>query len=553
MSDVELIEKEVAKEAEKMEKEIAQEAKMKEKETKEAAKAEKRASAEASKATKKEKAAEKKAARKAKKEEKKAAKKAMTPEEKKRRKKIIRRSVLGAFVVLVLGFVVYSKIAASNYVMPVSTQKAERQTLQEDLSTSGMIESEETKSYFSPVSLEVSNVAVAAGDTVKKGDVLIQYDEEALADEIELTNLKLQAGEGGYDSSIYKNNRLLADLHEANVNLPVLEQQIADSENYLKILEGRLADKKAALAREGALLQVSLIECDSWDTETYENLQKAIQYNSYEQQNNKELRQIQEEIDEYRELISGYKEYKSEMKAQKNSSESSIMDQGGKSQIEANIKTEEISTKEALQDTEKAKDGIKADFNGVVTEVTVVNGETPAKGSKLVTLQSTEKVHAKINLSKYDLEKVRVGQLADITIAGNTYEGEITKINGMATANANGAPVVGAEIQLKNPDNNIFLGVEAKVQLHIAEAKDVLVVPLEVVNVDTEGEFVYVVEDGKVAKKRIVTCVSSDLYCEVKEGLTEDDEIISDMSLTLEEGTAVQSMPVVEEAEGTDQ
>lgn len=553
MSDVELIEKEVAKEAEKMEKEIAQEAKMKEKETKEAAKAEKRASAEASKATKKEKAAEKKAARKAKKEEKKAAKKAMTPEEKKRRKKIIRRSVLGAFVVLVLGFVVYSKIAASNYVMPVSTQKAERQTLQEDLSTSGMIESEETKSYFSPVSLEVSNVAVAAGDTVKKGDVLIQYDEEALADEIELTNLKLQAGEGGYDSSIYKNNRLLADLHEANVNLPVLEQQIADSENYLKILEGRLADKKAALAREGALLQVSLIECDSWDTETYENLQKAIQYNSYEQQNNKELRQIQEEIDEYRELISGYKEYKSEMKAQKNSSESSIMDQGGKSQIEANIKTEEISTKEALQDTEKAKDGIKADFNGVVTEVTVVSGETPAKGSKLVTLQSTEKVHAKINLSKYDLEKVRVGQLADITIAGNTYEGEITKINGMATANANGAPVVGAEIQLKNPDNNIFLGVEAKVQLHIAEAKDVLVVPLEVVNVDTEGEFVYVVADGKVAKKRIVTGVSSDLYCEVKEGLTEDDEIISDMSLTLEEGTAVQSMPVVEEAEETDQ
>ena len=59
--------------------------------------------------------------------------------------------------------------------------------------------------------------------------------------------------------------------------------------------------------------------------------------------------------------------------------------------------------------------------------------------------------------------------------------------------------------------------------------------------------------DGKVAKKRIVTGVSSDLYCEVKEGLTEDDEIISDMSLTLEEGTAVQSMPVVEEAEGTDQ
>ena len=552
MSDVELIEKEVAKEAEKMEKEIAQEAKMKEKETKETEKVKKNAAAEEAKAAKKGKAAEKKAAKKAKKEEKEAAKKAMTPEEKKRRRKIIRRSVLGVLVVLILGFVVYSKIAASNYVMPVPTQKVARQTLQEELSTSGIIESEETKSYFSPVSLEVSNVAVATGDMVKKGDVLIQYDEEALADEIELTNLKLQAGEGGYDSSIYKNNKLLADLHEANVNLPVLEQQIADSENYLKILEGRLADKKAALAREGTLLQVSLIECDPYDEETYENLQKAIQYNSYEQQNNKELRQIQEEIDEYQELIAGYKEYKSEMKAQKNSSESSIMDQGGKSQIEANIKTEEISTKETLQDTEEAKEGIKADFNGVVTEVMVVNGETPVKGAKLVTLQSTEKVHAKISLSKYDLEKVRVGQLADVTIAGNTYEGEVTKIDGMATANANGAPVVGAQIELKNPDNNIFLGVEAKVQLHIAEAKDVPVVPLELVNVDTEGEFVYVVEDGKVAKRRVVTGVSSDLYCEIKEGLKENDEVISDVNLALEEGTAVQSVPEVEEAVETD-
>ncbi|WP_031392821.1 hypothetical protein [Kineothrix alysoides] len=69
------------------------------------------------------------------------------------------------------------------------------------------------------------------------------------------TELKLQASEGSYNSSVQKNMESIGDLGEANVNLDVLEQQITDIDNYIKELQQKVNDKKAALAYEGSLLQ----------------------------------------------------------------------------------------------------------------------------------------------------------------------------------------------------------------------------------------------------------------------------------------------------------
>jgi len=101
---------------------------------------------------------------------------------------------------------------------------------------------------------------VSAGDKVEKGDVLLKYDETALAQTRQEAELKLASNEGNYDSSIYKNNQYIADLSEANTNLDVLDQQIEDNENYLKELNKKIEDKKAWYANQGALLQVSLLE-----------------------------------------------------------------------------------------------------------------------------------------------------------------------------------------------------------------------------------------------------------------------------------------------------
>lgn len=462
----------------------------------------------------------------------------------KNKKKIIRRCIIGGIVIVIIALRVSSSIAAKNAGVVVQTQAVTVQDIEQTLNTSGTVKSEEAKTYFAPLSVQIGAVNVAAGDNVEKGQPLIVYDADALDNARQVEELKLQANEGGYESSVYKNNKYIAELGEANVNLAVLDQQIEDSENYVKELQQKIDDKKTFLAHEGTLLQISLLDwSDQPYSEEYLELQKLVQYNSYEQQNNKDILAWQKEIERYQEMIAGYKEYRSEMKAQKSSAESGSLDNGGKSQMEANAQMERIGSEDTLASMEDVKNGILADFNGVVTEVTAVEGVTPQQGEKLLTIESTDKVKVEITVSKYDLEKIAVGQTATIDIAGKKYDGRLTKINGMATTNASGAAVVGAEIEIDNPDSAIYLGIEARVEIHIAEVAGAVAIPVELINSDKDGDFVFVVENGVVVKKRITTGITSDSYSQVTDGLTEGEQVVVTTGQDVEEGMVVTAIP----------
>ena len=212
-----------------------------------------------------------------------------------------------------------------------------------------------------------------------------------------------------------------------------------------------------------------------------------------------------------------------------------------KEKMEITNNLSELDQMSAQELVEAAKKGIKADFNGVITKVSVVEGATTALGTELFTLQNTDKVDVNVNVSKYDYDKLKEGQSAEITLAGKTYEGEVTSISHIATQNEKGASLISADVRIKNPDEDIFLGVDAKVTIHAEEADDVVVLPAEVVNIGKTGSFCYVIENGVITKKDITTGISSDEYIEVLDGIQEGDEVIRDLG-SLEEG--MQAEPV---------
>ena len=506
------------------------------------------------------------------------------PMDKEKNKKIRRRVILGVVAVLAVAFFARNTLMAKNTAPMVSTVAAETGDVEQILSTGGTVNSDEKRTYFAPVSVEVGEVMVSTGDTVKAGEVLLTFDEKALSAKKLEAEYKLAANAGGYTSSIYKNNQYIADLSEATVNLEVLDQQIADNENLLKEINKKIEDKKAGWSYNGAALQATILEQEkkiadekqkmeerhaweaeqqldsddeekkekddaakaqiAYDEEVLLNLQEQVQYNSYEEQNNKEVRDLQRQAKDVEDLIASYKEYKAEMKSQKESSENGVLDQGSREKLEADTALEKLTNQEQLDDIGVVENGLKADFAGVVTEMEAVAGQPPTEDGKLVTIESTEKVYVRLSVSKYDLEKIAVGQKADIDIAGKTYEGTVTKIDGMATKNESGAMVVGVDINIDNPDENIFLGVEAKVYVHMAKVEGVVTVPLEVINSDRDGDFVYVEENGTVAKKRITVGISSDSVSEVKEGLAAGENVIMANGMEFEEGTAVTAMPM---------
>ena len=201
----------------------------------------------------------------------------------------------------------------------------------------------------------------------------------------------------------------------------------------------------------------------------------------------------------------------------------------------------ELDAKSAKELVEEGKKGITAEFNGIVSKVDIKQGAAATQGMELFTIQNTDKASVDVTLSKYDYDTVKEGQSAEITLGDNTYQGTVTKMSHIAVQNEKGTPVISATISINDPDDDIFLGVDAKVKIHAASAKNVVTLPVEVVNIGKDGSFCYVIEDGLVTKRDITTGISSEDYVEVIDGIKEGEEVISDLG-DYTEGMEVQAV-----------
>lgn len=215
--------------------------------------------------------------------------------------------------------------------------------------------------------------------------------------------------------------------------------------------------------------------------------------------------------------------------------DSATLSKEAKAQMQTNNNLAELEQKSLAELIEAGKNGISAEFNGVISDNQVLEGATVSQGMQLLTVQSIDDVNVDVSLSKNVYEKVKEGQKATITFAGQTYEGTVTKISRIATSGGAGgsnqaatSTSITATVHIDNPDSNIFLGVEAKVSIHAAEAKNVVILPTEAVNIGKDGSFCWVCEDGVLKKRSIETGVTSDDCIEITKGLKEGEEVIAD-------------------------
>jgi len=452
----------------------------------------------------------------------------------------------------------------------VTTTNAIVGNLEETVSTSGKVVSDEKKVFFAPASgLKVEEIMVEAGDIVKSGDLLISYDMEQMEKRLREAALQQAKSNAVYQGALSDSSENQSKLGEANINLDVLNKQIEDNKAYLKDLQSKLnksqRDTNNSLMEESynlntrlADLQEQLSKINSVsdgdvDEGRRQELEKEIREVNAEISRNSYLQgianstdyvdEMEQEIANVQERIADYEEYKARMESQKSGSEGLVMDSYDRQQYAADNELANLSYEEVEEEYYAAKKGVCAGFDGIITECSAVEGATVADGTQLLTLESIENVNVSFYASKYDVEKLEIGQKVDVTISGNTYQGEVSKINHMATADSSGTPMVGAQVHLLNPDSGIILGLDAKLTIHTKEAENALLIPVEAVNADKNGDFLYVVEDGLVVRKTIVCGISSDIYTEVVEGITEEDQIILTSYSSIEEGMKVTVLP----------
>ena len=500
-----------------------------------------------------------------------------------KRKKKIPLIVAAALVVVFGGYSVVNSVIAKNTPAQVNTITAAKGSVEETISTSGKVNSEQSRTYYAPVGAVITEMNVSLGDVVEEGQQLVTFDTSDLEAQKTKAALDASASANGYRSTQYQSDKKQSEYNEAVIGLDELKVLAAGQEQYVQGLKYNLEDdiqnKKEDLQEwlnklnlELEIQNNKLSEPRSEESreriqETIQNLNESIRSTSNEINDlsmSDEMKEKQRIIDAEQKKLDDMKEEISRREGKESSSEAGIVDPYAKQQQADNMQSARITAEEAAEKLAKGQEGVKAEFGGIVTKIATMSssanasaggglleGATVSEGTELFTIESNQQVKVDISITKYDLAKIAVGQKADITIADQKYEGEVTKINKVAANNSQGSPVVGVEVHINNPDSGIYLGVEAQVVIHTNSAQDVITLPVEIVNTDRNGDFCYVVENGVVTMRRITTGISSDTDVEVTDGLKEGDLVVYDMTGSVTEGMSVVAVPAAQESDQT--
>ena len=436
----------------------------------------------------------------------------LTPQKKKKRKK----RIIGGVIAAVLVLFIVSRVLTPAALPMVMVRSAEKGTVKQTIDTSGTVKTEQQKTYFSPLAAKVEVCKVQEGDAVEAGQVLLTYDVQDLENRKKEAALQNDEAYYGYQNTMDKNSKDTSEYSRSSHDVEILEQQVENAKAEVRALKQYLTDM-------GCFLREA-------QNDNHKNL--AEEYQAKIDQATNQLAVKEEELAEFQSDLS-------EQKGIKNSTESTMMTADAKKQAEASKELQALKSAEVTDAVAQVSDGIKADFAGIVTGVKAVDGSNVENGGELFTVSSIEKVCVDVSFSKSDLEKIEEGQKAVATIAGKQYEGTVTRISRAAAKNEKGASIIQGEIHIDNPDADLYLGVDARVMVEGNKAENVVMIPVEAINIGKDGSFVYVVTDGMVQKRMVTAGISSDEYTEIKKGLEVGEQVIISVDAGIEEGMAV--------------
>ena len=461
----------------------------------------------------------------------------------------------------------------------------------QEVDATGNVESEQKKTFYSPVNGTIQTMTAEAGDSVDAGKSIIGFNLEDLEAENQEAQLTAKSGELDIKDAQEQASTAANKVAEAQAAIPGLESQIEEKQNQINSLRQQIADAQTN-AQNDAQAQIEQAQAEAkaaYDAAVAaadQEYQKALdEYNNVTKKDyDQKLSDLKIKIDSGTAAESELEDYRyllnnppaEPVKKEVNQADYSVSTDGlsgtvtaDTSDLQAQMETassdlaqlqSDLASKKAIAENdtagltdaarekmtitsnlselksknlqellEEGRKGIQAEFKGVISDAKVTQGATVTQGMELFTLQSTQDVCVEANVSKYDFDKVKEGQKAEITLGDKKYKGTVDKVSKIAIPNEKGTPLIGVSVHIDNPDDDIFIGVEAKVTIQASEAKNVPVLPVEVVNIGKEGSFCYVVNKGKIEKKDIETGVTSDSMVEVKSGLKKGDQVIKDM------------------------
>ncbi|MBN9661609.1 MAG: HlyD family efflux transporter periplasmic adaptor subunit [Acidobacteria bacterium] len=300
----------------------------------------------------------------------------------------------------------------------------------------------------------------ASGSMVKKGDVVAEFDPQAMKDRL--------------DDQI----ATIKD-YENNIKKRKVEQEL-DMEN----LQQSLRQAKAALDKAKLDFRTTQIRMDI----DRELLQLAVD-----------------------EAEAAYKEQQTDV-PQKIASQKSDM-----RILEITKRIEDINGER--QQGDLAKMVIKAPMDGMVVlqtmfrpggdQVTLAVGDQVRPGQPILKIIDARTMQVEGQINQSESSSFRIGQTADVSLdafPGSHYQAKVYAIGALATSGGRqqffirNVPV---RVQMINPDKNVIPDLSASADVLLAKADNVLAAPASAVEQNGDKSYVYV-KNGQAFEKRAV-------------------------------------------------
>ncbi|GAA0079302.1 efflux RND transporter periplasmic adaptor subunit [Clostridium sp. CTA-5] len=396
--------------------------------------------------------------------------KSITTKGKKGKKKFI---VIGVLIVLVGGFIVF-KLKSPKQAMDVQYTVLQKTNIVNSINVLGDVKSDNSTNVYTTSNNIVKEVKVKVGDKVKKGDVLAVLDTEKLEKDIAQSTVTVNASEANakieldnkksaYENAVYINeNNLNTEIINANAAVDSTKRDLDDKQ--------RIYEYNKVLLGYGEISDQDLKKSETDYKNAKSDYDKALV--ALENENLK----INENINN---LKNGYETAK----------------------INYDNKSERIALENKQNELQECT--IKAPVDGTITSVNAVVG-SPSTGA-LFEVEDLDNVTVTVSIKEVDVTHIKAGQKATIKTDATEdidIEGEIQSVDPTAkkektpqgeTQSSNDVNFE-AKVKMKEPNDKIRVGMNARVNIILDEKNDIYAVPHENIVEDENGSSIYVAE-----------------------------------------------------------
>lgn len=398
------------------------------------------------------------------------------------------------------------------------------------VSMSGNVSSSDKVSVTGETDLKVSKLNVKVGDTVKKGDVLCEFDTTQLTEQYNTLKESIEKAKGASDHSHSVNQRNLDDAKKSKDDLVKKAKDAWDQavEARTKAYEeyNDQVDELNGLITAANDIAKSDDTSDE-ATARYQDLQaRASKLKIENEARYEKLRDFDAAVTAAEEA------YKSTVK------ETDTAVRTAQDVLDAEkYNPSDTASENQLKELEEklGRCVVKAPKDGVITQLNVSEGSLPASPT-IMTIENASQLVIAGKINEADILRINEGMSADVKTSATGDEvisGKVNRIERIISSESgeatNGYTV---EIAIDDDDSDLLIGMSASVKIILNKSLNTLSIPYDsVIGGDNDGYFVFVAtsrSDGKydISKRKITKGFEGDYYMEVTSGNLNQGDIV---------------------------